>query len=82
MEGGGEVLAAPLPRMQKRCVGQSGAGRRPVLVPDTAINTLPLLERLQEKADRPVITANQATLWHALAKVGYSAAAAKLARPW
>jgi maleate cis-trans isomerase len=61
---------------------QAVSGRRPILVPDTAINTLSLLERLQEKAGRPVITANQATLWHALAKVGRSPAAAKLARPW
>jgi maleate cis-trans isomerase len=61
---------------------QAVSGRRPILVPDTAINTLSLLERLREKAGRPVITANQATLWHALAKVGYSATAAKLARSW
>jgi maleate cis-trans isomerase len=61
---------------------QAVSGRRPILVPDTAINTLSLLERLQEKADRPVITANQATLWHALAKVGRLQAAANLARPW
>jgi maleate cis-trans isomerase len=61
---------------------QAVSGRRPIVVPDTAINTLSLLERLQEKADRPVITANQATLWHALAKVGRSQAAANLARPW
>jgi maleate cis-trans isomerase len=58
------------------------SGRRPILVPDTAINTLSLLERLQERASRPVITANQATLWHALAKVGCSPAAADLALPW
>jgi maleate cis-trans isomerase len=60
---------------------ESVSGERPILVPDTAINTLFLLERLQGMAGRPVITANQATLWHALAKSGRSPAAASLARP-
>jgi maleate cis-trans isomerase len=58
---------------------QAVAGRRPILVPDTAINTLALLERLEERAGRPVITANQATLWHGLAKVGRSLGAASSA---
>jgi maleate isomerase len=57
-------------------------GRRPILVPDTAINSLSFLERLSATAGRPVITANQATLWHALTKVGRAPAAANLARPW
>jgi maleate cis-trans isomerase len=59
---------------------QAVAGRRPILVPDTAINTLALLGRLEELAGRPVITANEATLWHALAKVGRLPGAASLAR--
>jgi maleate cis-trans isomerase len=41
-------------------------GTRLLLVPDTAINTLGAVTTLQEIARRPVITANQATLWHAL----------------
>jgi maleate cis-trans isomerase len=61
---------------------QAVSGGRPILVPDTAINTLSVLERLQEQAGRPVITANQATLWHALARAGRSPTAADLARPW
>jgi maleate cis-trans isomerase len=45
-------------------------GDRPILVPDTAINTLTALPRLQEAAGRPVITAKQATLWHAMRLAG------------
>ena len=37
------------------------------MIPDTAINTLAILPRLMARAGRPVITANQASLWHALA---------------
>jgi maleate cis-trans isomerase len=60
---------------------QAVPGGRPILVPDTAINTLCFLEQLQEQAGRPVITANQATLWHALARSGRAPAAEILARP-
>jgi maleate cis-trans isomerase len=38
----------------------------PILIPDTAINTLDLLNELTAAAGRPVITANQASLWHGL----------------
>jgi maleate isomerase len=44
--------------------------RRPILVPDTAINTLDLLDRLTDLAGRPVITANQASLWHGVRLLG------------
>lgn len=43
---------------------------RPILVPDTAINTLEHIEELQRLAGRPVITANQASLWHAAYLIG------------
>jgi maleate isomerase len=36
----------------------------PLLVPDTAINSLDLLVKLEEERGGPVITANQASLWH------------------
>lgn len=47
-------------------------GTRPILVPDTAINTLDRLEELQHLAGRPVITANQASLWHAAYLLGHA----------
>ena len=39
---------------------------RPILIPNTSVNTLELVETLEEQAQRVVITANQASLWHAL----------------
>ncbi len=45
-----------------------GAGA--VLVPDTALPTLSLVERLEEAAARPVLTANAVSLWEAMALGG------------
>jgi maleate isomerase len=39
----------------------------PLLIPDTAINTLARLTGIRRAAKRPIVTANQASLWHALA---------------
>ena len=39
---------------------------RPILVPNTSVNTLELVEDMEKDAGRPVITANQASIWHAL----------------
>lgn len=38
----------------------------PILVPDTAINTLELVEAMNREAGRPVLTANQVSLWAGL----------------
>lgn len=43
---------------------------RPLLVPDTAVDSLGLVEELEELAGRPVVTANQATLWAGLGLLG------------
>jgi len=50
----------------------SGGGRAsvPLLVPDSAVNTLDLVAGLEARLGRPVVTANQATLWHALTLAG------------
>ena len=44
----------------------SPASERPILVPNTSVNTLRLVEEFESEAQRPVITANQASVWHAL----------------
>ena len=41
-----------------------------VLVPDTALPTLSLVERLEGTASRPVLTANAVSLWEAMALAG------------
>ncbi len=47
----------------------------PILLPDTAINTLDRLDQFETLAGRPVITANLATLWQGLRLLGEPAAA-------
>lgn len=47
----------------------------PIMIPDTAVNTLGRWQQLNELAKVPVITANQATLWKALQLVDWP-------RPW
>jgi maleate isomerase len=46
----------------------------PLMVPDTAINALDLVAPLEAALGRPVIAANHASLWHALALAGRPAA--------
>ena len=41
-----------------------------VLVPDTALPTLSIVERLEEVAARPVLTANAVSIWEAMALAG------------
>jgi maleate cis-trans isomerase len=42
----------------------------PVIIPDTAIDSLDSLERLEAESKRILITANQACLWHGLHLLG------------
>ena len=39
---------------------------RPILVPNTSMNTLELIDEMETLAGRTVVTANQASLWHGL----------------
>lgn len=45
---------------------------RPLLVPDTAINSLHLREALARESGREVLTANQVTLWAGLKRLAWS----------
>lgn len=47
----------------------TGGQGRPILLPDTAINTIEIGPLLEEVAGRTVITANQASLWGILKEV-------------
>ncbi|MEX2409073.1 MAG: hypothetical protein WD489_08190, partial [Rhodovibrionaceae bacterium] len=42
----------------------------PLLIPDTAIDSLDLLTRLESGCGRRVLSANQVTLWHGLRLLG------------
>lgn len=41
-----------------------------VLVPDTAMHTLEIIDRLEEAVGKPVLTANQVTVWKGLQLIG------------
>src|SRR3546814_3756787 len=41
-----------------------------VLVPDTAMHTLAVIDRLEAAVGKPVLTANQVTVWKGLQLVG------------
>ena len=58
-----------------RFAGRQSGERAPLVIPDTAINSLDLVEQLEAIAGRPVITANQASLRQSLAMVGCPTAA-------
>ncbi|MEU5844119.1 maleate cis-trans isomerase [Rhodococcus sp. NPDC047139] len=42
-----------------------------VVVPDTAMHTLRILPELEKRIGKPVLTANQVTVWHGLTLAGY-----------
>lgn len=48
----------------------------PILIPDTAINSLDLVAELEAQCGRPVLTANQVTLWQGLRLLGVEGAIA------
>ena len=55
-----------LPGEVTRFAARDPNSQRPILIPDTAVNSLDLVDRLEDLAGRPVVTANQASVWHAL----------------
>ena len=53
---------------EARGVDAPGAGA--ILIPDTAMAALHLIEPLEEELGKPVLTANQVTLWESLRLAG------------
>jgi maleate isomerase len=53
-------------------VGEMPGSSRPLVIPDTAVNSLHRLDALEAAAGRPVVTANQASLWAGLRLAGAS----------
>jgi maleate cis-trans isomerase len=49
-----------------------------LLLPDTAVSTLDALESLTRQRGKPVLTANQVTIWQALRLAGCEAADPRL----
>lgn len=71
----GIVTAAEVGTLKpEQVVGMVCAGDHPdadaVLVPDTAMHTLGVIDRLEATVGKPVLTANQVTVWKGLALIG------------
>lgn len=54
-------------------LGGDHPGADAVLVPDTAMRTVLLVDELERRLGKPVLTANQVTIWHGLRLAGYTA---------
>jgi maleate cis-trans isomerase len=59
-------IVGEMERFSKRC----GKRMYPVFLPDTALDTLNILDKLEHVAGRQVITASQACVWHSLMLLG------------
>lgn len=75
MDAGGIVTAAEVGRLAPdRVVAMAAAvdtaDAEAVLVPDTALHTLALLPELEAALGKPVLTANQVTVWEGLRLIG------------
>jgi len=75
MDAGGIVTAAEVGRLRPaQVVAMVAAADTPdaeaVLVPDTAMHTLALLPELEAALGKPVLTANQVTVWEGLRLLG------------
>jgi maleate cis-trans isomerase len=62
---------------REEVLGLAAANDRPeaeaVLLPDTALHTVEWLEALEARCGKPVLTANQVTVWQALRLAGHPA---------
>jgi maleate cis-trans isomerase len=67
---GKAAFALDLCEEAARFAQMNSTSRNPVVIPDTAANSLDLLTELERILRRPVITAVQASLWHGLMLLG------------
>jgi maleate isomerase len=72
-EAGADSHRLDLPAAVARFTPRLSRPARPLVIPDSAVNTLDLVGRLEEDLGRPVVTANQATLWKGLGLLGRAA---------
>jgi len=67
------IDAAQLPpdMLIRRAADMKLTDAEAVLIPDTALHTVDVVGAIEKQIERPVLTANQVTLWHAFHRVGY-----------
>jgi maleate isomerase len=65
-----EVGELPADGVLELAAGNDHPDADAVLVPDTAMRTVALVETMEERIGKPVLTANQVTVWEALRLAG------------
>lgn len=70
---GAAVNDVSLQAVRKLAVGVNTVDAEVVYIPCTALRTLEIIESLEEDLGKPVISANQATMWHAQQLAGVNA---------
>ena len=80
----GIITAAEVGTLRRRRGAGVRGGRRgarpdaqAVLLPDTALHTVDLLDALEERVGKPVLTANQVSIWQGLRLAGGGRAAGR-----
>ena len=68
-DGSGGALLAP-DEVVVFAIGADSAAADAILLPDTAVRSMRLLDRLEAAAGKPVLTANQVTIWQGLRLAG------------
>jgi maleate cis-trans isomerase len=48
----------------------AGTNGDAIIVPDTAVQSFPVIQRIEVMTGKPIVTANQATLWHSMILLG------------
>lgn len=61
-----ESVLLPIAQELSEFIQENLDSKNPIFIPDTAINSLDLVENFERDFSRIVITANQASLWHGL----------------
>jgi maleate isomerase len=65
-----EVGQLPLDQVVELAVANDHADAEALLIPDTAMHTLGVIDKIEQRIGKPVLTANQVTVWEGLRLAG------------
>ena len=63
---GWDAAQIPMEQLKQHICAADTPNAQAIVVPDTAVATLPIIDELESDLGKPVISANQATLWKGL----------------
>jgi len=75
-----EVGTLSADRVLELAVANDHPEAQALLIPDTAMHTIEVLPKLEAALGKPVLTANQVTIWEGLQLAGYAPTASSLGR--